>query len=199
MQLYQISDTYRSLVAMSYEAETQEEYDAVLHQIDQLEAQLEDRAEILVRMYKNEEADIPGLDAEIARLREMKAAREARIASVKSLLVNMIESATEPGEKSIRIKTMLGELRTQSNSVAKVIYEGDPKALPEAFRLVVPIKYEVDTKAVQTAYKGFEQVWAETLKQNSNAVRHDVWLKWCAENDFPTTIEVERGKHLRLA
>lgn len=193
MKLYDIILQYRGLVDKFSEAETDEEADEILAELERVDATFEDKIEQLTKAWKNIESDIPGIEEEITRLTSIKTRAKRRVDKLKDLIKNAILVSGKP-----KVKTNIGTVRVQMNSQASVVYEGDAKELPTAYRNIIPVSYECDKKAVQDAFKQYEQQLEYDLTVNPELDRREHYINWLQSEGLPVNMVVERGKHVRL-
>lgn len=156
-KLYELADQYRKLAA------TLEEYDLepatlldTLDSSNELMA-IEEKAANIVRMTKNWESDLPGLDAEIKRLTERKKAIENRVKSVKTYLQGCMESA---GLEKIKVDTFNISLQNNPPSLNVV----DLNAIPAEFITVIPEQHQPDKARIKAALKEGREVPGVTLE-----------------------------------
>jgi len=131
-KLYEIADEMRALVDQLEEMDLDQQT-----LLDTLEGStelmsLEQKAEAIIRMIKNWEADIPGLKAEIDQLSAKKKVAENRVKSVKNYLKMCMEKA---GLKDIKIGVFKPKI--QSNSRGSVIID-NPDLVPAQYIDIIP-------------------------------------------------------------
>lgn len=151
--VYPIPELYRSLIEMYDEAESEEEAQSILLQIKQVEPIFENIVDALTCAWQNDLLELGKWDAAIERLQGLKFHTQKRIDGLKESLKKTILSA---GLEQPKVQTSIGKVRVQNNSQASVIFEGDAKDLPPFFRVVIPIQYEADKKAIADKWKEFE-------------------------------------------
>jgi hypothetical protein len=160
-----------------------------------VECLFEEEVEMLTKAWKNLEAGIPGIKAEIDRLRLLLATHERRSEGIKQIIMNAILNAGLPKPS---VKTSIGTVRVQNNPPS-VVYDGDAKNLPQAYRLVIPISYQADKKAISEDWKRCEEFIAGELKKDPSQDPQELEHQWRTQHDFPQEVNVIRGKHIRLA
>lgn len=156
-KLYDLADDYRSLVAQV------EEYDLEPQcLLDTLEGStqlmsIEEKAGNIVRMAKNWESDIPGLDAEIKRLTDRKKAIENRVKGIKDYLKSGMEFA---GIDKIKIDTFTISL--QNNPASLVIGEG--AIIPTEFITIIPEQLQPNKAMIKEALKNGRELPGVSLE-----------------------------------
>jgi len=150
-KLYDLAENYLSLVA---EIETYD-LDAQII-LDTLEGSsqlmnIEDKASNIVKMVKNWESDLPGLDAEIKRLTDRKKIIENRVEGVKTFLFSQLEYAglTE-------IKTPIATIKQQNNPPSVNIL--DESKVPAMYQTIIPQSYKISKTDIAKAIKAGEIV-----------------------------------------
>jgi len=93
---------------------------------------LEQKAENIIKMVKNWEADIPGIKAEIKRLSTKKKTTENRVNSIRNYLKLCMEKA---GIKNIEIGVFKSNI--QDNGRGKVIID-NPELVPAQYIDIIP-------------------------------------------------------------
>ena len=162
-KLYDLAKSYRNLVAEV------EEYDLEPQTLlDTLEASgemvsIEEKVENIVKMVKNWEGDIPGLDAEIKRLTDRKKAAENRIKSIKTYLQGCMEAA-----ELDKLTVGTFKIALQNNPASLMIHT--PEHIPASYMTIVPEQHIPDKAALKKAMKdglkieGLELVQGRSLR-----------------------------------
>lgn len=132
MKLYELASDFRALEDKLEDMNLENQI-----MLDTLEGStelmsFEQKAEGIIRMVKNWEMDLPGLEAEIKRLTDKKKAIENRIASVKSYLKSCMETA---GLKKVKIGVFTP--RIQANGRGAVIVD-NPDLIPADYIDIIP-------------------------------------------------------------
>lgn len=196
---FQLSELYRSLFDLYNYAESEEEQSSILLQIENVESLIENKIDQLHRAWRNKVAEIAGPKAELERLKTYVARLEKEEEDIKLLLKEiMIRS------NILRTTTSVGKLWVQNNSAPSVILEGDPKDLPDKYRVVVPMKYEADKKAIAGDYGAVLQRIGELEKEFYEANptggqfdREQAEIQARRELGYPLNVIVSRGNHLK--
>ncbi len=183
-------------------AETDEEQQSILLQIEQVEGVIEEQIDQLHRAWRNINATAIGIRAEYERIKTYLSSIEKQEDAIKTIL---LETMRRNG--MLKVDTTIGQLRVQTNSQATVIVECDPKKLPDPYRVVIPTQYEPDKKALAADWKNVVERISVLEKEFYNAK-----AKGQAEGDFdlrsaeiqarnelgyPLPVIVIRGVHLR--
>lgn len=164
-KLYELAKDYSQLVAEV------EEYDLdpdtlldTLNGSSEMIA-IEEKAENIVKMIKNFEADLPGIDAEIKRLTDRKKAIETRTKSVKTYLQGCMEIANI---EKLNIGTF--KVSLQNNPAALTIHSTEK--IPAEFMTIVPEQHIPDKSAIKKAMKdGLEIEGLELTQGRSLRIR----------------------------
>lgn len=153
--IYQITETYASLVKQYNEAESFDEAQAILHQIQQISSVFDEKVDTITRAWKNEEIEFDGRKIEIDRLKAAQYFSEQRLTGLKQTLVSIVDSAGLPEPK---VNTSIGKLGIQNNSRPAMTYQGEAEKLPTKYRRIIPLTYEPDSEALLEDFKKFEDV-----------------------------------------
>ena len=132
MKLYDLAEEVRMLADRLEESDIDQQ--TILDTIEGSTEMMsfEEKADGIIRMAKNWESELPGIEAEIARLQALKKSIEGRTTSVKSYLKLCMERA---GIKEAKIGTFKAKL--QRNSRGSIIIENE-KSIPAAYIDIVP-------------------------------------------------------------
>jgi len=144
--LYEIAGMYRSILEM--EPDNDEEYGAMMTALDEVQAELTEKADNIVRYIRNLSAEAEALKAEEAALYKKRRAVENKAERLKAYLAAQM---TLCGLKEL--KAGLFKLRFQPTAPAISIV--DESAVPEKFHRV---KVEIDKLAIRDALKNGEEV-----------------------------------------
>jgi dsDNA-specific endonuclease/ATPase MutS2 len=144
--LYEIAGMYRSIIDM--EPESDEEYSAMMSALDEVHAELTEKADHIVRYIRNLNAEAEALKAEEAALYKKRRAVENKAERLKAYLAAQM---TLCGLKEL--KAGLFKLRFQPTIPAISIT--DESAIPEKFQ---KLKIEIDKIAIRDALKAGEEV-----------------------------------------
>ena len=144
--LYEIAGLYRQILEM--EPETDDEFGAMMTALDELQGELTEKADNIVRYIRNLNAEAEALKAEEAALYKKRKAAENKAERLKAYLAAQM---TLCGLKEL--KAGLFKLRFQPTAPAISIV--DESAVPEKFRRV---KIEIDRLAIRDAIKAGEEV-----------------------------------------
>lgn len=144
--LYEIAGMYRTILEM--EPENDEEYGAMMTALDEVQAELTEKADHIVRYIRNLSAEADALKAEEAALYKKRRAVESKAERLKAYLAAQM---TLCGLKEL--KAGLFRLRLQPTMPAISIV--DESVVPEKFHRV---KIEIDRLAIRDALKASEEV-----------------------------------------
>ena len=144
--LYEIAGMYRSI--LDIEPENVEEYSAMMAALDEVQAELTEKADNIARYIRNLTAEAEALKAEEAALYKKRKAAENKAERLKAYLAAQM---TLCGLKEL--KAGLFKLRFQPTAPAISII--DALAVPEKFHRV---KVEIDKLAIRDALKNGEEV-----------------------------------------
>ena len=144
--LYEIAGMYRSILDM--DPENDEEFGAMMTALDELQGELTEKADNIVRYIRNLSAEAEALKAEEAALFKKRKAAENKAERLKAYLAAQM---TLCGFRELRAG--LFKLRFQPTPPAIGII--DEAAIPEQYRKV---KIEIDRLAIRDALKAGEEV-----------------------------------------
>ena len=160
--LYELTDAYLQALTLLETAETDEDLDAAWAEMDALEGDITDKAEMYARIIRNKLADAEMYKTEAERLAKARRAAE-RVAG--ELKARLMESMKAVGLSEIR--TNIGKWRLQLNPPSCVIT--DRAAVPVEY--LIPQPDEIDKTAILRHYKetgellpGVDIVRAESLR-----------------------------------
>jgi len=144
--LYEIAGMYRQVLEM--EPESEDEFGAMMTALDEIQAELSEKADNIVRYMRNLNAEAEALKAEETALYKKRKAVENKAERLKAYLAAQM---TLCGLKEL--KAGLFKLRFQPTTPAISII--DESAVPEKFHRV---KIEIDRLAIRDALKAGEEV-----------------------------------------
>jgi hypothetical protein len=143
--LYEIAGLYRQILEM--EPETDDEFGAMMTALDEVQGELTEKADNIVRYIRNLSAEAEALKTEEAALYKKRKAAENKAERLKAYLAAQM---TLCGLKEL--KAGLFKLRFQPTAPAISIV--DESAVPEKFHRV---KVEIDRLAIRDALKAGEE------------------------------------------
>ena len=144
--LYEIAGMYRSILDM--EPESDEEFGAMMAALDEIQGELVEKADNIVKYIRNLSAEADALKAEEAALYKKRKAAENKAERLKAYLAAQM---TLCGLKEL--KAGLFKLKFQPTPPAiSIINEA---AIPEQYRKV---KVEIDKLAIRDALKNGKEV-----------------------------------------
>lgn len=163
--LYELSLKYKDLVARYNEAETQEEMDLILAELEAVDETLEDKAEQIVKAIRNFKA--AALEAKIEKdfFAAKESANERRADKLDRFFESIITSA---GLQKIKAGKFTYSIVTNGGK-ASVVIECPFDQVPKEFKRMIPAEWEVNNDAIREAEK--------------------------AGQELPEGIKVVRGKH----
>ena len=144
--LYEIAWMYRQVLEM--EPESEDEFGAMMTALDELQGELTEKADNIVKYIRNLSAEADALKAEEAALYKKRKAAENKAERLKAYISAQM---TLCGLKEL--KAGLFKLRFQPTTPAISII--DESAVPEKFHRV---KIEIDKLAIRDALKNGEEV-----------------------------------------
>lgn len=134
--LYDLTDQYRQLFYELSGAETDEEANSILAQIEAVSASMEDKFDAYARATRNLRADAEAYKAEKFRLAEKQAAAERAV----ERLLNLVAAAME-ATGATEVKTSIGRWYFQRNPPKAVVTE--LADLPERWKIQQPDKIDL--------------------------------------------------------
>jgi len=144
--LYEIAGMYRQVLEM--EPESEDEFGAMMNALDELQGELTEKADNIVKYIRNLSAEADALKAEEAALFKKRKAAENKAERLKAYISAQM---TLCGLRELRAG--LFKLRFQQTPPAISII--DESAVPEKFHRV---KVEIDKLAIRDALKAGEEV-----------------------------------------
>ena len=134
--LYEVTEQYQELFGLLQQAESDEEADAIMAQIDAVSVGIAEKADAYARVMLNLEADAKAYKAEKLRLAEKQRAAEAAIERMKN---RMLDTLTALNVKDI--KTSVGKWAAQKNPPKVVVTDVD--AIPAQWMIPQPAKVDL--------------------------------------------------------
>ena len=127
MKLYDLTDAYAELAALLDECESEEEAAQLWAQMDEVGASIAEKADNYARFLRNKQAEVDGLDKEIARLQKRKRSAENRIEQLREHMkfAMGVAGATE-------IRTALGKWTVRKNAPRVEVLD-ESEVAPEFF------------------------------------------------------------------
>lgn len=127
MKLYELTDAYAELAALLDECESEEEAAQLWAQMDEVGASIAEKADNYARFLRNKQAEVDGLDKEIARLQKRKRSAENRIEQLREHMkfAMGVAGATE-------IRTALGKWTVRKNAPRVEVLD-ESEVAPEFF------------------------------------------------------------------
>lgn len=126
MSLYNIVAEYGEKIAALDFAQTEEEVNAILAELDGLDDDLLDKAEQYARVIRNLEASVSGYETEIKRLQKSKKTYENAVMRMKEMLHTAMEVS---GQRNIQ--TSIGKWSIRKNPASVNVL--DEKSIPPQY------------------------------------------------------------------
>ena len=127
MKLYELTDAYAELAALLDECESEEEAAQLWAQMDEVGASIAEKADNYARFLRNKQAEVDGMDKEIARLQKRKRSSENQIEHIREHMKFAMEIAG-----ATEIRTALGKWTMRKNP-PKVNVLDESEIAPEFF------------------------------------------------------------------
>lgn len=143
MKLYELTAAYNNLAEM--------DDDAFREALDQLGGEIDAKVTNIGGLVLNLKADTVAIKLEEERLYKMRKAIENRVDSLRSYLLDAMQSV---GLAEVTTPTYKIKVRTNPVSVAIT----DMVRVPAQFIRIIPESYEVDKNAVKTHWKATNKV-----------------------------------------
>lgn len=134
--LYEVTEQYQELFSALQMAETEEEADAIMEQIDSVSAGIAEKADAYARVMLNLEADAKAYKTEKLRLADKQKAAESAIERMKR---RMLDTLNVLDVKDI--KTTVGKWAVQKNPPKVIVTDVD--AVPEQWMIPQPAKLDL--------------------------------------------------------
>ena len=127
MKLYELTDAYAGLAALLDECESEEEAAQLWAQMDEVGASIAEKADNYARFLRNKQAEVDGLDKEIARLQKRKRTAENQIDQLREHMkfAMGVSGATQ-------ITTAIGKWTVRKNAPHVEVLE-ESEVAPEFF------------------------------------------------------------------
>lgn len=160
--LYTLTGEYLQLLEMAMEPQKDEE-DAIRDTMEAIEGEIEIKAEGYAKVIRMVENDIAGIDEEIDRLRNRKAALSGNVDRMKKNLQKAMELTGKT-----KFKTTLFSFNIQKNPASLVV--DDETKVPAQFLIPQPPK--VDNAAIKSLLKeGVKTEYAHLEQTRSLRIR----------------------------
>ena len=143
-RLYELTGAYADLYAQLDDCETDAERDALIAQMDDLNAEIGDKAEAYARMMRNAQSEADSLAAEIKRLTAKKRAAENLAERMKNNMHFAMETAG-----ATEIRTGIGKWKICKNPWSVQVI--DESEIPAEYLIPQPAK--VDKAAILAHFK----------------------------------------------
>ena len=151
--MYEIGEGYALVLAQLEETSDPEEQESLWEQMDALDANLADKADVYAKIMKMKQGEIAMLKAESTRLAKLAAAAEETVQQLKDRLLETMKTAGYP-----KIETSIGKWYTQKNPPCCEILRDE--SVPSEYHIPQPDK--IDRAAII-------HLWKETGKQVEGA------------------------------
>lgn len=158
MNLYEISNDLKEIEEFIEIQGDDTQQSAVV--LDAVKEALSTKADGVAKYIRNEETTIEGIDSEIKRLRELKAAKSKRLENFKAYVIRSLEIA---GVK--KIETSIGKMTMRNYPIIKIECAEDE--IPVAYKKIeVKEIVSVDKNALKKAIKSGNQIPGVDLVDN---------------------------------
>lgn len=147
--LYELSASYRALLNMYDDAETEESRQHIIAMMISGEEAISDKAEAYARIMRNKQAEAEALKAEADRLTEKRRAAEAVVERLKAALLDAMKLA----DTDI-IPTSIGKWRKQANPWSVEVIDVD--SVPAQYHIAQPDK--IDKKGLLDNFKATGEI-----------------------------------------
>lgn len=147
--LYELSAEYAALLDRYEMAESDEERDLVIADIESATDDIATKAEAYCRIIKNKEAEAAGFETEAKRLTERKRAAENVVKRLKAALLDSMKLTGQT-----EIKTSIGKWKLQNNPWSCEVF--DWEKVPVEFRTPQPDK--IDKKGLVDRWKATGEI-----------------------------------------
>lgn len=161
MTLYELTGSWQAVLAAYDAAETDEERDEILSQMDALSEDIADKGGAYARIVRNAEAEAEAFGNEIKRLTAAKRNREALAARLKDRMLAAMQAVGAD-----KMVTDIGTWKRRLNPYAVQVV--DVEAVPERF--LIPQAPTVDKRGILAEFKetgeilpGVEMVRSESV------------------------------------
>jgi uncharacterized protein YoxC len=157
MKLYELTQNYLNLQVL-LEDETIGE-DVINKALNEVDGEIEDKAENIAILIKNLESDAEGTKKEEDRLAVKRAALENRVKGLKIYLETTMRAVNK-----LKFKTKLFSFNIQNN--APSVEVTDEKSIPKEY--FVEQDPKLDRKALLAALKDGKEIQGATIKQTKS-------------------------------
>jgi len=147
--IYELTGDYLNLLAMAEDPDIDEQ--VFLDTLEGIEGALEDKADGYVKVMKQLESNMAGLDAEIKRLQDRKTSMKNNVDRMKNTLQKMME---ETGKE--KFKTELFSYNIQNNPPSLVMDTEDIEVIPMEY--LVPQNPAIDKKKIKDDIKAGKEI-----------------------------------------
>ena len=127
MKLYELTDAYAELAALLDDCESEEDAAQLWAQMDAVNASIAEKADNYARFLRNKQAEVDGMNKEIARLQKRKRSSENQIEHIREHMKFAMEIAG-----ATEIRTALGKWTMRKNP-PKVNVLDESEIAPEFF------------------------------------------------------------------
>lgn len=159
--LYQLTEQFQELLSMALDPDVDEQ--ALADTMEGIECEIEEKADGYAKCIKSMEADIPAIDAEIARLTARKNHRKKSIGRMKEALANAMRLTGKT-----KFRTSFASYGIQKNPPSLKI--DMPDKVPEEF--LIPQEPKVDSAAIKKELKeGVVYNWCHLEQSESLRIR----------------------------
>ena len=159
--LYDLTEQFQELLSMALDPDVDEQ--ALADTMEGIECEIEEKADGYAKVIKSMEADIPAIDAEIARLTARKSHRKKSIGRMKEALANAMRLTGKT-----KFKTSFASYGIQKNPPALKI--DNPDRVPDEF--LIPQEPKIDSAAIKKELKeGVVYDWCHLEQSESLRIR----------------------------
>lgn len=159
MTFYDLTEEYMQVLRMAEDPEVDET--ALRDTLEGLSGEIEDKVDGYCGVIAQLSSDAKGLDAQIARMAEMKASLERNIRRMKQTLQSNMELIGKP-----KVKTPLFSVWIQKNVPSLKLDVEDPKQLPAEY--LIPQDPKVDNARIKEELKAGAELPFAHLEQSSS-------------------------------
>ncbi|NWO21341.1 siphovirus Gp157 family protein [Oribacterium sp. oral taxon 102] len=159
MTFYDLTEEYMQVLRMAEDPEVDET--ALRDTLEGLSGEIEDKVDGYCGVIAQLSSDAKGLDAQIARMAEMKASLERNIRRMKQTLQSNMELIGKP-----KVKTPLFSVWIQKNVPSLKLDVEDPKQLPAEY--LIPQDPKINTQKIKDELKAGEKLPFARLEQSAS-------------------------------
>lgn len=142
--LYELSAGYESLLDSYDAADTEEDREAILAMLADVQGDIGDKAEAYAKIIRTKEEEAKAFKAEADRLTKRRQSAENLVARLKAALLDTMKMT-----EIVEIRTSIGKWKIQNNPPSCEVV--DVNMVPKRYRTPQPDK--VDRKGILDAYK----------------------------------------------